>query len=208
MSIGENIKRLRELNGMSQSDFGKIAGVTDKAVSTWEAGIKEPRMGAIQKIADHFGIKKSNLIEENGLEKDFATSVIPLNNHRIPVLGYISAGLPLYAEQQIIGYTLTDLNGGAEYFGLVVKGDSMTAARIHDRDILIVRRQSCVDNGDIAVVMVDGENATVKRFRQDGNMVTLMPQSYNPEHQPQLYSLKDTDIRVLGKVVRIQVDVQ
>ena len=67
MSIGENIKKLREMNNLTQKEFAKIAGLSDKAVSTWENGIKEPRMGAIQKIADYFGLQKSNIIEENGI---------------------------------------------------------------------------------------------------------------------------------------------
>ena len=56
------------MHGLSQKELARIAGVSDKAVSTWESGSKEPRMGAVQKIADHFGLKKSNLIEDNGLE--------------------------------------------------------------------------------------------------------------------------------------------
>lgn len=68
MGISENIKLLREQYGLSQKELGQIAGVSDKAVSTWEQGMKEPRMGAIQKIADHFGIQKSNIIEDNGLQ--------------------------------------------------------------------------------------------------------------------------------------------
>ena len=67
MGIAENIKLLREMYNLSQKDLGLIAGVSDKAVSTWEKGIKEPRMGAIQKIADHFGLQKSNIIEDGGL---------------------------------------------------------------------------------------------------------------------------------------------
>lgn len=67
MSIAENIKQLRTLHKMNQVEFGKIAGVSDKAVSTWETGEKIPRMGVIQKIADHFGISKSDLIEEKPL---------------------------------------------------------------------------------------------------------------------------------------------
>ncbi len=68
MPISENIKILREKYKLSQKDLAQIAGVTDKAVSTWERGIKEPRMGAIQRIADHFGLKKSDLIEDNGMK--------------------------------------------------------------------------------------------------------------------------------------------
>lgn len=65
MTIAENIRNLRESHGMSQAEFGAIAGVSDKAVSTWEKGIKTPRMGAIQKLADYFGIRKSDIIEDN-----------------------------------------------------------------------------------------------------------------------------------------------
>lgn len=68
MSISKNIKLLREKYRLSQKELAAIAGVSDKAVSTWERGLKEPRMGAIQKIADHFGIKKSNLIEDDGIQ--------------------------------------------------------------------------------------------------------------------------------------------
>jgi len=76
MNIGENIKRLRQIYDLSQKDLAEIAGVTDKAVSTWEIGVKEPRMGAIQKIADHFGFKKSNIIEDDGLK-----NIEAIHNH-------------------------------------------------------------------------------------------------------------------------------
>lgn len=125
--------------------------------------------------------------------------------HKIPILGRISAGLPLYAEEHIEGYTYTTLNGGAEYFALKVKGDSMNAARIYDGDTLIVRRQEVVENGQIAVVIVNDDEATVKRFYQTGTTVTLMPQSTNPIHQPQIYDAKATNIRVLGLVVKNEI---
>ena len=67
MGISENIKILRERYGLSQKELGQIAGVSDKAVSTWEQGLKEPRMGAIQKLADYFCIRKSDIIEDGGL---------------------------------------------------------------------------------------------------------------------------------------------
>ena len=134
-----------------------------------------------------------------------AIPVDPPSMHRIPILGRIAAGLPLYAEQNIEGYTLTDLNGGAEYFALRVSGDSMNAARIEDGDIIVVRRQDDVENGELAVVMVGDSDATVKRFYATGTTVTLMPQSTNPIHQPQMYDLKRTRINVLGKVIKIEV---
>lgn len=83
MGISENIKLLREQYGLSQKELGQIAGVSDKAVSTWEQGIKEPRMGAIQKIADHFGIQKSNIIEDNGLQSQ-SVPLTPAMNAKSP----------------------------------------------------------------------------------------------------------------------------
>lgn len=124
--------------------------------------------------------------------------------HQIPILGRISAGLPLYADEHIEGYTITDLNGGAEYFGLRIHGDSMNALRINEGDIIIVRRQEEVEQGEIAVVLVDEEDATVKRFYSSDTTVTLMPQSTNPEHKPQMYDLNKTPVRVLGKVVKVE----
>ncbi len=122
---------------------------------------------------------------------------------RINDLGRVSAGLPLYAEQHIEGYTFTTLNHGGEYFALRVEGDSMTAARINDGDLVIVRRQDIVENGELAVVLVDDDFATIKRYSRSGDTVVLTPQSYNPEHSPQIYNLKNTRIKILGKVVEI-----
>lgn len=126
--------------------------------------------------------------------------------HRIPILGRVSAGLPLYAEQHIEGYTVTDLNGGAEYFALIVRGDSMNAIGICDGYRVLVRRQDEVENGQVAVVMVGDEDATVKRVYATGATVTLMPQSTNPAHQPQIYDPAKTPVRILGRVVRVEHD--
>ena len=68
-ATGDNIRRLRESHGMTQADIARIAGVTDKAVSTWELGTKEPRMGALQKIADYFGVKKSDIVDDADITK-------------------------------------------------------------------------------------------------------------------------------------------
>jgi repressor LexA len=122
----------------------------------------------------------------------------------IPVLGIIRAGEPMYAEQNIIAHTPIPenlLNGGSEYFGLLVTGDSMNNSTIVDGSYAIVRKQDTVENGEIAVVLVDGENATVKLFYQTDTMVTLIPNSSNPEHKPRMIDLTKTEVKVLGKVV-------
>lgn len=204
--MAKNIQYYMDLNGKSRADMCEALGVKYTTFSDWVKGNVYPRIDKIELMANYFGIEKSDLVEDKSkLPKD-AILIDGAKLHRIPILGCIAAGLPIYADQNIEGYTYTDLNGGAEYFGLRVKGDSMDSLRICDGDVIIVRRQSAVENGDIAVVLVDDENATVKQFFQDGTKVTLVPRSNNPEHLPQFYDLKETSINVLGKVVRNQIN--
>lgn len=201
--FAKNLNHFLNKNGKSQADLVAYMNTTASTVSDWCNGKKYPRVDKMQKLADYFGVLKSELTEENPelISVDYSP------NHKIPVLGRISAGLPLYAEEHVEGYIYTELNGGSEYFGLRVVGDSMTAARICDGDIIIVRHQEQVEDGEIAVVMVDDSDATVKRFHKNGYTVTLSPQSYNPVHQVQVYDLRQTRILIVGKVVRVVYDI-
>lgn len=202
MGLAENIKRIRNQYGMSQADFGKIAGVSDKAVSTWENGSKEPRMGTIQKIADYFGIQKSDIIEDTIKN----TGYIPVFR-TAPVVGTVRCGQPMLAEENIEEYRPIPYNDREKYIWLRARGDSMNAAGIADSDMLLVRVQSEVSDKQVAVVCVNGDEATVKRFHQQGDMVMLIPDSYNQDHQIQIYNLKDTPIHIVGRVVKIEKDV-
>ena len=182
--------------------------ISRTSVAKWKKGAT-PNGATVAKIADYFGVTTDFLLTGEQTEK--APSPIPgaeridvSKYHDIPILGRIPAGLPLYAEQNIEGYTLTDLNGGAEYFALRVSGDSMNAIGINDGYLIIVRRQDEVENGEVAVVMVGDDDATVKRFYATNNTVTLMPQSTNPQHTPQIYDTKKTKIKILGKVVKVE----
>lgn len=204
--FSENLKRILSKYGMTQSELAEEMGVAYSSVSSWCTGEKMPRMDKIEWIARRFNVLKSDLIEDKG-KAEPPIGIIDLSHmKRIPILGRIRAGMPIYAAENIEGYTLTDLNGGAEYFGLRVTGDSMNAARIHEGDIVIVRRQDIVENGQIAVVLIDGQDATLKRFSRDGNIVTLMPQSTNPKNKALTYNLKNSSVKILGLVVRVEFE--
>ena len=95
MPISENIKRLREMYGLTQAELGEIAGVSDKAVSTWEAGTKSPRMGAIQRMADHFGIKKSDIIDDAGMKPEKRGIVVTDRDEMMMLSAYRGAD-PVY----------------------------------------------------------------------------------------------------------------
>lgn len=201
--FSKNLKKYMDLYGKNQIDLMHDLGISSSTVSSWCTGTKMPRMGKIQMLADYFHIKNTDLMaDDEGLLPEGATPYNP--THRIPVLGKISAGLPLYCEQNIDGYTYTDLNGGAEYFALRVTGDSMNAVNICDGYRIIVRVQDIVENGQVAVVRVGDDEATVKRFYRTADTITLMPQSTNPVHQPQIYNLHDTRISIIGLVVKVE----
>lgn len=211
MYLSQNIRYLRKKQGWGQDVLAdKLGYKSYTTIQKWESGVSEPPLKKLHELANLFHVDINDLTNTDLESASIAKSTsFPSYNptHRIPILGRISAGLPLYAEEHIEGYTYTTLNGGAEYFALKVKGDSMNAARIYEGDTLIVRRQELVENGQIAVVIVNDDEATVKRFYQTGSTITLMPQSTNAIHQPQVYDARNTNIRIMGLVVKNEISI-
>ncbi|UPO88307.1 MULTISPECIES: S24 family peptidase [Bacillaceae] len=207
MSIGKNIKRLREQHNLTQEQLANIIGVSDKAVSTWESELKTPRMGTIQKIADHFGILKSDIIED---KKDNVTSIGSSAPHgidsiKMPLLGSISAGVPLemIEVQDLVNVPREVGETYPDAFLLEVIGDSMNKV-IPEGALALLDPTIEISNGDIAAVAVNGYDATLKRVFKHQDGVTLEPLSYNPEHKTQFYSDKDMDhcpVSIKGKLV-------
>ena len=200
-------RTLRAVMEQAGKDSNRVCddlGFKYSTFNDWYNGNKYPRIDKIEMLSNYFGVMKSDLIED---KQSLPSNAIPVDfSHlkRIPILGRIAAGAPIYAEENIEGYTFTDLNGGAEYFALRVRGDSMNAVRIYDGDIVIIRRQDIVENGEIAAVLIDDQDATLKRFSRTGDIVTLMPQSTNPVHQPFVFDLKKTNVKILGLVVKVE----
>ena len=201
MSIAENIKRIRLEHGLSQAELGKIAGVSDKAVSTWELGLKTPRMGAVEKMANYFGITKSAIVDD--VQPTPATPIppgfIPMPPMRkVPLVGSIACGTPILAQQNIDGSVDAPEDIRCD-FALRCKGDSMIDAGIHDGDAVYIRIQPEVENGEIAAVRI-GEEATLKRVYYDGTTLTLMPA--NVAFAPMIYTGPQLEeVHIEGRVV-------
>lgn len=202
MSISDNIKRLRETYDLTQSQLGKIAGVSDKAVWTWENGTAEPRMGALQKIADHFGITKSELVADYS-EYEQTYNFKP---NRIPVLGSVPAGVPIEAIEDVLDWEdipMDWLRGGKEYFALKVQGDSMFPKYI-EGDTIIVRKECDCESGQDCIVYVNGYDATLKKVIKKKDCIILQP--LNPAYDPKVYNYNDefNPISIAGVVVEIR----
>lgn len=210
MTTGERLRVLRKQLGISADDVAKALNVSRATIFRYEKGDIEKVPGSkLEPLAKVLHTTPAYLMgweEDQSAQPSLPPDAIPYApTQRIPILGRISAGLPLYAEEQIEGYTYTDLNHGGEYFALRVHGDSMDAIRIYDGDLLIIRKQDVVEDGEIAVVMVNDDEATVKCWHRRENIVMLEPKSTNPTHQMQIYDAKETPIRVIGKVVQNQI---
>lgn len=133
-----------------------------------------------------------------------ATCIEPM---RVPVLGYVAAGIPITAIEDVLDYEELDPNrfvSGYEYFGLKIKGDSMIP-RMQSGDVVIVRHQQIVDSGDVAIVCVNGEEATCKQVQINPDGMSLI--SFNPAYKPMFFSKKEViekPVTILGKVVELR----
>ena len=194
-SFSQRLREALDARGMKQVELAEKSQISKSSISRYLKGDWEGKQSAVYALAKALGVTEES---SNVLPAD-AEPYKPTGY--MPVLGRVAAGLPIYAEENIEEYIACDFPNSEDYFALKVKGDSMNAAGINEGDYVIVRKQDIVDNGDIAVVLVNGDEATVKRFSRTDNTVVLTPQSMNPAHQVQIYDTKDVPVRVLGKVV-------
>lgn len=200
MDIGIYIKQLRLSKGLSQEELGKIVGVQRAAVQKWEAGkVQNLKRDTIKKLADYFGVNPVSFIDADN--ETTASSGV-----KIPVLGTVPAGIPLEAIEEILDYEEipTQMAMQGEYFALKIKGDSMQP-RISAGDVVIIRKQDDIDSGDIAIVMVNGDDATIKKVKKFDGGINLIP--FNNAYDVITYSNKDIrslPVRILGKVVELR----
>lgn len=192
------LKAARRAKHMTQADVAEYIGLTQGAYSNWERG--ETKIDSLQlsRLAELFGVSVDYLLGK--------TDVPSSSYIRVPVLGRVAAGIPIDAIEDVIDWEdiSTAAAGDGEYFGLQIKGHSMEP-KISDGDVVIVRRQPDVDSGDIAVVLVNGDDATVKRIKKSPQGVTLIPS--NPAYDPMYYTnaeIESLPVQILGRVVELR----
>ena len=205
MTIGKRIRHLREKKGYTQAEFGKMLGLSDKAVSTWENDTKVPRMSTLQRIADIFCVSTSYLVGEKE-EKNHRGAV------KIPVMGNVAAGTPITAIQEYIDVADSDtweeipeaLASTGEFFALRINGDSMEP-KMSRGDIVIVRQQQDINSGEIGIVMVGDGEATCKKIKKRPDGIMLI--STNPKYEPMYYTneqIEELPVCIIGKVIELR----
>lgn len=202
MKLNTNIRNRRLELGMSQQELADKLGYKSRsAVNKIELGINDLTQSKIKLFAEALNTTPAYLMGWTDDVDDEAVyeNIIPMPKmNKIPLIGTIACGTPITAVENVECEVDIPEHINAD-FALRCKGDSMIDARINDGDIVYIRQQPIVENGEIAVVLIENE-ATLKRFYREGNTVTLMP--CNSKHKPFFYSGEQlNEIRILGKAV-------
>lgn len=202
-TISENIKRLMKERGWTQLKTSEMSGISKSTLSDYINCKTLINPGNVEKLAKAFNVKKSDIDPSFNLEWDEKQNDVRFTFTKLPIVGAISCGNGVLAYEEIEGYEEVPrswLNGG-EYFFLRAKGDSMINARIMDGDLLLIRRQDDVENGEIAAVLIDGE-AVLKRVYKTNDTIIL--QSENPMYKPIILNKNDMkDVRIIGKLKKV-----
>lgn len=193
MKLSELITVFRTRDQLSLETIGDAVGVSKSTVSRWETGV----------------IKKISLEKQERLSDLFSIDVPEYLEHHFfkPVLGVVKAGYDLLADQNLMSYeevSKREYDQG-DYF-LEVKGDSMVGARIHDGDLIFVKHTTVLASGDIGVVLINGDEATVKRVVMKDDLLIL--ESANPDYETRYFNEDDVmnlPVTIIGKVLNVRV---
>lgn len=198
-------QRLQELmkdNNDTIYSLGEYLGLSPSMISYYTSAIHMPKIPTVEKIARKYSVDPVWLMGAVGIEKylknkpEFKT---------VPILGTVAAGLPILCEEYIEGYECVPVNTKID-FCLKIKGDSMINARIYNGDVVYVRQQATVGNGEIAVVIIDGAEATLKRVYQYNDSIVL--RSENPAYKEMVFTKKDfKNIIIAGKCMFVKFKV-
>ena len=198
----KTIKDLRRSMQISQQKLADSIGVSSSTIAMWELGNSEPDNGNLTKLAHYFNVSVDYLLGEN----DSHSLPQSTGGVWIPVLGRVAAGIPIEAIEDVEDYEEISLDVAktGEFFALKIQGDSMEP-RIKTGDVVIVKQQPDCDNGDVAVVLVNGLDATVKRIKKSPEGIMLIPT--NSAYEPMFYSNEDVKklpVRIIGKEVELR----
>lgn len=196
--FGSRLRQLRKEDNLTQKELAAKLGLAFSTISMYERGIREPDFETTEAIADYFNVSMDFLLGKS-TNSALMGNIIPMPRlNTVPLLGTIACGTPILATENLDGEVNIPEDIKAD-FALRCSGDSMIDARILDGDIVYIRQQPTVDNGEIAAVLI-GDEATLKKVFISEGTITLL--ACNSNYQPFVYSgEKLNEIRILGKAV-------
>lgn len=214
-TIGSRIRNRREELGLSQDELGKRLGYKSRSsINKIELDQRNLTQSKIKAIAEALETTPAYIMgwdePDQKLDKEnlkFFDNLFPIETKKFPLIGNIACGKPILADEQFEAYIEAGANIKAD-FCLRAKGDSMIGARIYAGDIVFIRKQEMVDDGEIAAVLIDDE-ATLKRvyYDQESNVIQLFAE--NPQYKTMRFAGEELDhIRILGKAVALQTDIK
>lgn len=209
MEMGQKIKQMREEKGLTLEELGNRVGVGKSTVRKWENGmIANMRRDKIAKLAKALGCTPAYLMGwDDATSTPTYQNIHSITTQKLPVLGKIACGVPSYANEERESYVLAGTEIDAD-FCLIASGDSMTGARIYDGDIVFIRKQEIVENGEIAAVVINSE-ATLKRFFYYQEKSLLILKAENPKYADLIYTDGELEqVHVLGKAIAFQSDIK
>jgi len=203
MNTAEILKSLREQHGLSQQEVADKLGIDRTTYVKYESGSSKP-VRKLSELAALFGVTTDyllgNAVDPNKLSNYLGPVV---ENKKIPIIGSVKCGPNGLAYEYLEGYVFVDDSLTGDVTAFVCKGDSMKDIGISDGDIAIVRRQCTIENGELAVVIINGEEGTLKRVRYHDNVMIL--EAANPAYPPRIFSGKEMNVvKIFGKVIQVR----
>ncbi len=206
-NFGDRLHTLMEERGYSYEALGEKLGMNPQTLNRYVLGQREPKAGVAAVIALMLGV---DLLWLQGYDVPKCSIVLPegairvKHEYSLPILGVIRAGAPVLAAEEIEGYASADVTDPEHHFYLRVSGDSMINAGIRGGDLVLIRQQDTAENGQIVACMINDEDATLKRFRRQGDIVILQPE--NPAYEPRIVPVKEFEAgyaRIVGVAVKL-----
>lgn len=200
MNIGNKLKQIRSMNNLTQSDLAEMLGVAKTTISSYERNNSVPNDEIKKEISRRFNISIDELIGNEAKVNN--------NSYKVPVFAYVSAGNPLFTNEEIVDWEELPIEykSQGDFFALMVKGQSMEP-RFCEGDVVIVKKQNDVDDGDLAIVLVNGDEATFKQVRKSEAGITLIGTN-TAVYLPHFYSKADIEalpVAIIGKVVEARI---
>lgn len=190
--FSERLRFLREEAGLKQSELATILGIGRTTLSHYELGNREPDLETLRKIGEYFKVSLDYLLgkDNNRVLRKFDDKLV-----KIPVMNHLSEN-----DKNYLSVSSEFINEDKDYFYVRITNDSMNIY-FDEGSTVVIEKQNCIGNNEIAVLLINNLDVTVRKIVKNNNFITLIPCSTNAIYQSEMYDMKKDNIKILGKVI-------